>query len=346
MQRVGLEHELHALEGEHAAILLDHGVLGFGEDAHKIVLGKGLGLRDDRRTANELGDHAEVVEILGQNLLEQDVLVLGRGAGDLGVEADALVANAIGDDLVQAHERAAADEQDVGGVDLQELLLRVLAPASGRNTGDGALEDLEQSLLHTLAGDIARDGEVLGLAGDLVDLIHVDDTDLRAVDIAVCRGDELEQDVLNVLAHITGLGEGRGVGDGERDLEYAGQRLREQRLAGARGPEQQDVALGKLDILVDGMGAQGILDGIAHQNATIMVVHSHGHGALGVLLAHDILGQRVVDLVRGGHAGDDALGGLAHGGGRRLILVHIEIVHRLGVIHVRAKGTHHLVLSE
>ena len=94
------------------------------------------------------------------------------------------------------------------------------------------------------------------------------------------------------------------------------------------------------------MGAQGILDGIAHQNATIMVVHSHGHGTLGVLLAHDILGQRVVDLVRGGHAGDDALGGLAHGGGRRLILVHIEIIHGLGVIHVRAKGTHHLVLRE
>ncbi len=45
-------------------------------------------------------------------------------------------------------------------------------------------------------------------------------------------------------------------------------------------------------------------------------------------------------------AGDDALGGLAHGGGRRLILVHIEIVHGLGVIHVRAKGTHHLVLRE
>ena len=228
----------------------------------------------------------------------------------------------------------------------RKLLLRVLAPAGGRDARDSALEDLEQRLLHTFAGDIARDGEVLGLAGDLVDLIHVDDTDLRAVDIAVCRGDELEQDVLNVLAHITGLGEGRGVGDGEGNLEHAGQRLREQRLAGARGAEEQDVALGKLDILVDGVGAQGALGGIAHQNATIMVVHSHGHGALGVLLAHDILGQRVVDLVRGGHAGDDALGGLAHGGGRRLILIHVEIVHGLGVIHVRAKGTHHLVLSE
>ena len=38
MQSLGLEHELDALHGKHAAILLDHGVLGLGEDSHQVVL--------------------------------------------------------------------------------------------------------------------------------------------------------------------------------------------------------------------------------------------------------------------------------------------------------------------
>jgi hypothetical protein len=59
------------------------------------------------------------------------------------------------------------DEQDVGRVDLDELLVRVLAPALGRHVGLGALEDLQQRLLHTLAGDVAGDRRVLALRATL-----------------------------------------------------------------------------------------------------------------------------------------------------------------------------------
>src|SRR5204862_2209075 len=78
-------------------------------------------------------------------------------------------------DLLEARERAAADEQNVGGVDLQELLLRMLAPTLRRHRGDGAFHDLEQGLLHALARDVAGDRGVVGLAADLVDLVDVDD---------------------------------------------------------------------------------------------------------------------------------------------------------------------------
>jgi hypothetical protein len=83
----------------------------------------------------------------------------------------------------EADERAAADEQDVRRVDLQELLLRVLAAALGRHVGDRALEDLQQGLLHALARDVAGDGGVVALARDLVDLVDVDDAALRALDV-------------------------------------------------------------------------------------------------------------------------------------------------------------------
>ena len=140
-------------------------------------------------------------------------------------------------------ERAAADEQDVGGVDLQELLLRVLAAALGRHVADRALDDLEQRLLHALAGDVARDRRVVALARDLVDLVDVDDAALRLLDVVVGVLQQVDDDVLDVLADVARLGQVGGVRDRERDVQDARQRLREQRLAAARRAEQQDVRL-------------------------------------------------------------------------------------------------------
>ena len=184
----------------------------------------------------------------GSDVREDRAGVLVGLADDVGHEAHALPAHAALDDLLEAGEGAAADEQHVGGVDGEELLVRVLAPALRRHAGHRALEDLQQRLLHALAGDVARDRRVVRLARDLVDLVDVDDAGLGALDVEVGGLDQLEQDVLDVLAHVAGLGERRGVGDGERHVEDARQRLREQRLAAARGAEEQDVALGQLDV--------------------------------------------------------------------------------------------------
>ena len=47
------------------------------------------------------------------------------------------------DDLIEPVERAAADEQDVRRVDLDKLLLRMLAPALRGNVCDRTLKDFE-----------------------------------------------------------------------------------------------------------------------------------------------------------------------------------------------------------
>ena len=65
------------LEFEHALVLLDQRVLRLGQNAHQIVLGKLGQASDDRDAADEFGDHAELVQILGQNLRQQ------RGIGVL-----------------------------------------------------------------------------------------------------------------------------------------------------------------------------------------------------------------------------------------------------------------------
>ena len=196
------------------------------------------------------------------------------------------------DDPLQPGEGAAADEQDVGGVDLQELLLRVLAPALRRHRGDRALHDLQQRLLHALAGDVAGDRGVVGLAADLVDLVDVDDAALRPLDIVVGRLQQLQDDVLDVLADVAGLGQRRGIRHGERHVEDARQRLRQQRLAGAGRADQQDVRLGDLDVVVL----------LAVRQPLVVVVHRNREHPLGVVLADHVVVQDLADLARRRHA--------------------------------------------
>src|SRR5690606_25744427 len=120
---------------------------------------------------DELGDEAELDEVLGLDLVEALAEVLGHV--QLGAEAQTLLAGARLDDPLQAGEGATDDEEHVARVDLDELLVRVLAAALWRHRRGGALEDLQQRLLDPLPGDVPGDRGVLALAGDLVDLVDV-----------------------------------------------------------------------------------------------------------------------------------------------------------------------------
>jgi hypothetical protein len=67
----------------------------------------------------------------------------------------------------------------------------MLATALRGHRGDGAFHDLEQRLLHALAGDVA--GGVVGLAADLGDLVDIDDAALGALDVVLGRLQQLEE---------------------------------------------------------------------------------------------------------------------------------------------------------
>jgi hypothetical protein len=131
--------------------------------------------RDNRQPADELRDQPVGDQILGHHVLEQLLGVAVLLGAQVGAEADRVLADPPLDDAVEVGERAAADEQDVGGVDREELLVGVLAPALRRHAGDRALQDLQQRLLHALAGHVACDRRVVRLARDLVHLVDVDD---------------------------------------------------------------------------------------------------------------------------------------------------------------------------
>ena len=149
-------------------------------------------------------------------------------------EAERLLADSAGDDLVEADKGAAADEENVGGVDRSEFLVRMLASALRRNVGDGAFQNLQQGLLHAFTGDVAGDRGVLVLAADLVDFIDVDDASLSAAYVAVGGLQQFEDDVLDVFADVAGFGQRGGIDDGEGHVEHAGQSLRQQAFCRCR----------------------------------------------------------------------------------------------------------------
>ena len=158
-------------------------------------------------------------------------------------EAEGLGARAAGDEAVEANEGTTGDEKDVARINLNALLLGVFATARGRDVANRALEELEQSLLHAFAGNIARDGGGVGLTADLIDFVDEDDAALGAFDVHVGGLQQAEDDGFDVVADVAGFGERGGIRDGERHVEHAREGLRKERLAGARRANQQDVAL-------------------------------------------------------------------------------------------------------
>src|SRR4051794_31456602 len=168
--------------------------------------------------------------------------------------------------------------------------MRMLASALRRNVGDGAFEDLQQRLLHAFTADVARDRRVVALAADLVDFIDVDDAALRFVFVVAGGLVELEDDVLDIFADVSRLGQRRRVDDRERNAEHAREGLRQQRLAGAGGTDQQDVRLLQLDVLA--VVARRVVDSF------VVVVDGDGELLLGAFLTDDVEVEELLDLFR------------------------------------------------
>ena len=150
------------------------------------------------------------------------------------------------------------------------------------------------------------------LRRDLVDLVDIDDAALRALDIVIGGLQQLQDDVLDVLADIAGLGQGRGVRHRERHVDDPRQGLGQQRLARPGRADQQDVRFGELDIVVLAAVRQPL----------VVVVHRDRQHPLGVVLADHVIVEHLADVARAGHP-------VARLDQRRLVLladdVHAEL---------------------
>src|SRR5262249_48751500 len=135
----------------------------------------------------KFGDQAILQQVLGFDVTEDFALLAILWCHDLGAEADRGRTAARRNDLLEPGESPTANKQDIGGVNLEEFLLRMLAAALWRHARNGSFHDFKQRLLYALARHVTRNRRIVGFARDLVDLVDVDDTTLRALDIVVGR---------------------------------------------------------------------------------------------------------------------------------------------------------------
>ena len=218
--------------------------------------------------------------------------LFGAGFGTIfsHTKTERLLSYAASNNFVEAHECATAYEQDVGGINRGEFLVGVLAAALRRHVGNRALENLEQRLLHAFAGHVASNGWVLILAADLVYLVNIDNASLRATYVALSCLQQLEDDVFDIFADVSGFGESRGVHDGEGNVQHPSQCLRKQRLACTSRADQHDVGLGKLD-------AVPAIALTVHVDPLVMVVNRNRQLLLGLFLADDVFIEKRLDFL-------------------------------------------------
>ena len=169
---------------------------------------------------------------------------------------------------------------------------RLIDPFVRGHRRGGAFHDFEQGLLYALARDVAGDRWVVGLAGNLVDLVDIDDTTLGALDIVVGGLQQLEDDVLDVLADIAGFGERGRIRHREGHVEDARERLRQQRLARTGWADQQDVRLRELDVVMLGLVIETL----------VVIMDRDREHLLSVILADDIVVKNFAYLLGGRNA--------------------------------------------
>ena len=179
----------------------------------------------------------------------------------------------------------------------------MLASALRRYGRHGALNNLQQRLLHALTGHVAGDGEVLPtLAGNLVDLVNVNDAALSLRHVTVGGVDEAQQNILHIVTHVTGLGEGGCVDQGEGHIQLLRQGCRQVGFTAAGRAEHQNIGLAQLHLLPrrrrERAGGQHRVVQVV--NTLVVVVHRHRQGALRGVLTDDVIVEVAIDLARGG----------------------------------------------
>src|SRR5690554_2820051 len=272
--RLLVEAQLDVLQFKELLVLLHQAVLGLPEDLDEHVFAELIEGHDHRETTDEFGDHPELHDVLGAHVAQQ-VVAAFQALGEVRAKAHLALADAPRDDVGETLEGAAGDEEDVAGIDLDELLLGAISRSLRGDHHFRALDHLQERLLHAFAAHVAGGGGAVAATADLVDLVDADDPAAGALDIAVGGKPEVFDDVFDVFAHVARLGETGGVGDGEGHVELFGQRLRHQRLTAAGGADEQDVALGQLHAHIFLMGL--FAGGFQLRAADALVMRSEEH---------------------------------------------------------------------
>ena len=150
-QAVFPEINLDIFHLKHFCILLGQRVSWLGENLHQRINIELFKRCDDGQRPTNSGINHIAPDLLARGLQELTklsglVLALYFGTKPMPPFSERLRMT-----LSKSGKRTATNEQDVAGIDLQELLLRMLSPTLRGYRGDRTFDKFQQSLLHALA---------------------------------------------------------------------------------------------------------------------------------------------------------------------------------------------------
>ena len=167
----------------------------------------------------------------------------------------------------------------------------MLAASFRRYVNDIAFEEFQHSLLDTLAGHVARDGRIVALAGDLVNLVDEHDSPLGLRHIEISLLEKPREDALDILPDIAGLGQDSRVHNRERNVQKFGYRLGQQCLSGSGRTYQQDIRFLQFHAIVRTVHKVVV-------DPFVVVIDRDGQHLLGTILPDDIFIKELLDFHR------------------------------------------------
>ena len=107
-------------------------------------------------------------------------IIVGRFGDGFVVESEAADTDSVLHDASDIVECAGENEQDIGGIDLNDILLRSIFGAVRSECDGTGFNHFEQSLLNTFAADITS---FVAARCDFINFVDADDTFGSAFDI-------------------------------------------------------------------------------------------------------------------------------------------------------------------
>ena len=174
---------VRVLKLEQALVLFDQRILRLGQDRDQRVFVQVFKRGNHRQATDEFGDQTEFQQIFGLQFHEHLTNALESSSFDIGAKADRRALCHARDDLLKPCKCATTDEQDICRIDLQEFLLRMLAPALRRHEATVPSMIFSKACC-TPSPDTSRviDG-LSDLRVILSTLVDIDDAALRAFDV-------------------------------------------------------------------------------------------------------------------------------------------------------------------
>ena len=126
VQSIVREGQFNTIEFEEFRVLADQRVLGLAENADERLPIQIVNRRHQGQSTNELGDQSELDQILGKRLGEEFTRPPVGPTTDVGSKPDSPIAHSPTNQIVKARKGSPDNEQDVGGVDLDEFLVGML----------------------------------------------------------------------------------------------------------------------------------------------------------------------------------------------------------------------------